>query len=92
MFGIPAPLAYLLASWIVVTAILAVLLIYGKIVSSEQSRFYIKKLENVDLANEEKVITEKLARLKRGVVPLAVLSVVLLLATAAVWVWFGLMA
>ena len=90
MLGIAAPLAYLLASWVVVTAILAALLIYGKIVSSEQNRFYMKRLENEQVANEEKTITEKMDRLKRSVIPLAVLSVVLLLATTAVWIWMGL--
>jgi hypothetical protein len=90
MFGIAAPLAYLLASWVVVTAILAALLIYGKVVSSEQNRFYMKRLENEQVANEEKTITEKLNRLKRSVIPLAVLSGVLLLATTAVWIWMGL--
>lgn len=92
MFGIAPPLLYLLLSWVVVTAILAGLLIYGKMVSNEENRFYMKRLENEAVATEERTITEKLNRLKRSVIPLAVLSVVLLLATTAVWIYYGLRA
>jgi cell division septal protein FtsQ len=92
MFGIAAPVAYLLASWVVVTVILVVLLIYAKTVSAEDNRFNGKRLEDERVVAEERAITEKLNRLKRRVIPLAVLSVVLLLATTAVWVWFGLKA
>ncbi|MGH9679684.1 MAG: hypothetical protein ACRD4Y_07010 [Candidatus Acidiferrales bacterium] len=91
MFGIPPLLAYLLATWILVTAILAILLIYGKIVSTEQNRFNVKRLESEEAAKEEKTIGEKMERLKRGIIPLAVLSGVLLLVTTAVWIWMGLM-
>lgn len=92
MFGIAAPVAYLLASWVVVTMILVVLLIYGRTVSVEDNRYNGNRLGNERVAAEERAITEKLNRLKRRVIPLAVLSGVLLLATTAVWVWIGLRA
>lgn len=90
MFGIAPPLAYLLLSWVVVTAILAVLLIYAKMISAEENRFYVKRLEDEGAVIEERTIMEKLQRLKRSAIPLAVLSGALLLATAAVWIWLGL--
>jgi hypothetical protein len=90
MFGIAAPVAYLLVSWVVITTILAVLLVYGKMVSAEENRFYGKRLEDERVLAQERTIMEKLDRLKRGAIPLAVLSGVLLLATTAVWVWIGL--
>jgi hypothetical protein len=90
MFGMAAPLAYLLLSWAVVTMILVVLLIYRKIVSAEENRFYGKRLEDERLITHERSIMEKLNRLKRSTVPLAVLSGVLLLASVAVWIWMGL--
>ncbi len=92
MFGIAPPLAYLLLSWVIVTAILAGLLIYGKMVSAEENRFHTKRLENQEVAAEERTIIEKLNRVKRGAIPLAVLSGVLLLATTAVWIYLGLLA
>lgn len=92
MFGIAPVLVYLLLSWIVVTTILAGLLVYGKMVAAEEDRFDIKRLEDARAAAEERTITEKLSRLKRSVIHLAVLSVVLLLATTAVWIYFGLKA
>lgn len=92
MFGMAAPLAYLSVSWVVVTTILVALLIYGKMVSGEENRYYGKRLEDERVIAEERVIMEKLNRLKRSAIPLAVLSGVLFLATAAVWVWMGLRA
>ena len=90
MFGIAAPVFYLLISWVVVTAILAALLIYGKMVSSEEDRFYTRRLEDEKLVSEERSITDRLNRVKRSAIPLAVLSGALLLATTTVWLWLGL--
>lgn len=90
MFGITAPLAYLLVSWALVTTILAVLLVYGKIVAAEENRFYGKRLEDEKVITQERTIMEKLNRLRRSAVTLTVLSGVLLLASAAVWIWMGL--
>lgn len=92
MHGITSPVAYLLLAWIVVTAILAGLLTYGKMVSAEDDRYSTKRLEDAEAAAEERTITEKLNRLKRSTIPLAVLSAVLLLATTAVWIYLGLKA
>ena len=90
MFGIAAPLSYFLTSWALVTAILVALLVYGKIVAAEENRFYGKRLEDESVITQERTIMVKLNRLRRSAVPLAVLSGVLLLASAAVWIWMGL--
>jgi hypothetical protein len=79
-----------LFSWVVVTTILAALLIYGKIVSEEENSFHTRRLEDERVVDEERAITDKLDRLKRSAIPLAVLSGALLLATATVWIWLGL--
>ena len=92
MLGIAAPLSYFLVSWAVVTTTLAALLVYSKIVAAEENRFYGKRLEDEKVITRERTIMEKLNRLRRSAVPLAVLSGVLLLASAAVWIWMGLRA
>jgi hypothetical protein len=90
MFATLGPTSYLLFSWGLVTLVLATLLVYSWTVSKQEDRFHFKKLEDERVAAQERFITEKMSRLRRGIVPLAVLSGLLLLATAAVWVWSGL--
>jgi hypothetical protein len=91
MAGLPAPLAYLLFSWIVVTAVLVVLLVYRTTLSTkEDDQLYLNKAEAVMMGGEQRVIIGKLEKLNKPILLLAVLSGVLLLATAAMWVYIGL--
>jgi hypothetical protein len=91
MAGLPAPLAYLVISWVVVTAVLVVLLVYRTTLSTkEDDQLYLNKAEAVMMGGEQRAIIGKLEKLHVPILAMAVLSGVLLIASAAVWVWIGL--
>jgi hypothetical protein len=84
-------LEYLLSSWIAVTAILMVLVIYGNTLSTrEDDELYLNRAEQVMMAAEQNVLIGKMNRLARVIVGFAILSGLLFAATAGVWVWIGL--
>ncbi len=84
-------LMYLFISWGVVTAVLFVLVIYGNALSSrEEDQLYLNKAEQAMMASEQQVLISKMNQLARIIIYLAVLSGLLLMAWAAVWVWVGL--
>lgn len=90
MSGVPTPLAYLLFSWGIVTAVLLVLVIYGNTLSiREDTELYLNKAEDEMMAAEQKALVVKMDRLKRVILILAVFSGILLVVTASVWVWIG---
>ncbi|MGO9591559.1 MAG: hypothetical protein ACLP3K_16135 [Candidatus Acidiferrales bacterium] len=90
MGGIPAPLAYLLMACGLTTAALAILVIYGDILSTrEEDQLYLDKAEQPMLA-EQKILIGKMDRLKKVIITLAVISGTLVLASAGVWLWIGL--
>ena len=91
MIGISHSLAYLLVSWGVVTAVLVVLVIYGNTLSSrEDDELYLNQAEQVMMASEQQTLIGKMNHLARVIVYLAVLSGLLLAASAGVWAWIGL--
>jgi len=91
MIGISHSLAYLLVSWGVVTAVLVVLVIYGNTLSSrEDDELYLNQAEQVMMASEQQILIGKMNHLARVIVYLAVLSGLLLAASAGVWAWIGL--
>jgi hypothetical protein len=82
---------YLLASWIAVTGILIVLVIYGNALSTrEDDELYLNRAEQVMMAAEQNVLIRKMSRLARIIVGFAILSALLFAATAGVWAWIGL--
>ncbi len=84
-------LEYLLASWIAVTGILVVLVIYGNALSTrEDDELYLNPAEQVMMAAEQNVLITKMTQLARVIVAFAILSGVLFAAAAGVWVWIGL--
>jgi len=84
-------LEYLLASWIGVTGILVVLVIYGNALSiREDDELYLNSAEQVMMATEQNVLIRKMNRLARVIIGFAVLSGLLFAATASVWVWIGM--
>jgi len=84
-------LEYLLASWIAVTAILIVLVIYGNALSTrEDDELYLNRAEQVMMAAEQNVLIRKMSRLARVIVGFVILSGLLFAATAGVWAWIGL--
>ncbi len=91
MNGISHSLIYLLASWGAVTAVLIALVIYGNTLSSrEEDQLYLNQAEQVMMASEQQVLISKMQHLARAIIYLSVISGVLLLASASLWVWIGL--
>ncbi len=78
-------------SWGGITAVLIVLLIYGNTLSiREDDELYLNKAESHMMASEQRTLIAKMDQLKRVIIALAALSMILLLASAGVWVWIGL--
>jgi hypothetical protein len=91
MIGMSHSLTYLFLSWGAVTAVLLVLVIYGNTLSSrEEDQLYLNEAEQTMMASEQQVLIGKMNHLARVIVYLAVLSGLLLLVSAGVWVWIGL--
>lgn len=87
----PASLQYLLMVWGIVTTVLTVLVIYGNTLSTrEDDQIYLNKAEETMMASEQRVLVVKMSHLAHIIVALAILSGILLAASAGVWVWAGL--
>jgi cytochrome b subunit of formate dehydrogenase len=90
MGEVSGPLAYLLFAWGAVTAVLVVLVIYRTTLSTrEDDQLYLNSAEQVMMGTEQQALIAKMNRVGRPIMWLSVLSGILLLATAGVWVWRG---
>ena len=90
MGDISGPLAYLLLSWGLITVVLVILLVYRATISSkEDDQLYLNKAEVSMMGGDQAVIINRLNRLVKPIVALAILSGILLLASASMWVWIG---
>ena len=79
----------LMISWGVITAALVVLVVYrGTLSSKEDDQIFIDAAEQHHY-REQQAIISRLSRLTRPIIALAVLSGVLLLASAGVWIYQG---
>ena len=88
MFGV---LAILLMVWGAVTAALIVLVIYGNTLDNHQDEeFYVNKKEEEFMGGQQKILVAKMERLKKVIFSLAVVSGILLLSSATIWVYIGL--
>lgn len=84
-------LMFLFASWSLVTTALVILVIYGNTLSSrEEDQLYLNKAEQEMMASEQQVLIGKMQHLARIIVYVAILSGLLLFATAGLWAWIGL--
>ena len=84
------PLAYLLLSWGVVTAVLVMLVVYRVTLSSrEDDQIIISKAED-HIAAEQREIVSRITQLSRPIFALTLASGVLLVASAGVWIYEGL--
>lgn len=91
MAAIPAPLSYLLIACGITTAVLAILVIYGDMLATrEEDQLFLNKAEQAMMASEQRVLISKMDRLKKVIWVLAVISGILVLASAGTWVWIGL--
>ena len=90
MGDISGPLAYLLLSWGLITVALIALLIYRVTLSNkEDDQLYLNKAEISMMGSEQAVVISRLNRLGKPILALAILSGLLLLASASLWVWIG---
>jgi hypothetical protein len=88
---VPSPLAMLLMVWGAVTAALIALIIYGNTLDiHEDEEFYINKKEEEFMGGPQKILVAKMERLKTVIFSLAVVSGILLLTSATIWVYIGL--
>ena len=82
-------LTLLMISWSVITAVLAVLVIYrGTLSSKEDDQIFIDAAEQHHY-REQVAIIARMSRLTKPIIALAVLSGVLLLVSAGVWLYQG---
>ena len=90
MGDISGPLAYLLLSWGLITTALVVLLVYRATLSNkEDDQLYLNKAEVAMMGSDQAAVITKLNRLGKPIWALAILSGLLLLASASLWVWIG---
>ena len=83
-------LMVLMVSWGVITAVLAVLVIYrGTLSSREDDQIFIDAAER-HYHEEQQAIIARMTRLTRPIIALAVISGVLLLTSAGIWIYGGL--
>ena len=86
----PVLLMLLMVSWGVITAVLAILVIYRETLSSkEDDQIFIDAAEQHHY-QEQQAIIAKMSRLTKPIIALAVISGVLLLTSAGVWIYGGL--
>jgi hypothetical protein len=79
----------LMISWGVITVVLVVLVIYrGTLSSREDDQIFIDAAEQHHY-QEQVAIIARISRLTKPIIALAVLSGVLLLASAGVWIYQG---
>jgi hypothetical protein len=77
----------LMISWVVITFVLVVLVVYrGTLSSKEDDQIFIDAAEQHHY-QEQLVIIARISRLTRPIVALAFVSGVLLLANAGIWIY-----
>jgi Tfp pilus assembly protein PilN len=90
MGEISGPLAYLLVSWGLITVVLVILLIYRATISTkEDDQLYLNKAQVEMMGSEQAAVVTRLNKLSKPILTLAILSGILLLASASLWVWIG---
>jgi hypothetical protein len=90
MGDISGPLAYLLLSWGLITVALIALLVYRATLSNkEDDQLYLNKAEVSMMGSDQAVLISRLNRLGKPIIAFAILSGILLLASASLWVWIG---
>ena len=91
MGGIQAPLSYLLMACGASTVVLIVLVIYGNSLSvREEDQIYLNKGDEVMLAADQRILVAKMDRLEKMIFTLAVITGILVVSSASVWIWMGL--
>jgi hypothetical protein len=82
-------LTLLMIAWGVITAVLAILVIYrGTLSSREDDQIFIDAAEQHHYRDQQDIIA-RISSLTRPIIALAVVSGALLIATASVWLYRG---
>ena len=82
-------LTLLMSAWGVITIVLAILVIYrGTLSSREDDQIFIDASEQHHYQEQQAIIAQ-MSRLTRPIIALAVVSGVLLIASASVWLYQG---
>jgi hypothetical protein len=82
-------LTILMIAWGVITAVLAILVIYrGTLSSREDDQIFIDAAEQHHYREQQDIIA-RISSLTRPIIALAVVSGALLIATASVWLYRG---
>jgi hypothetical protein len=80
----------LLVSWGIVTAILILALIYRSMLENrEEDQIFLDSAAQ-SMANEQRALLSRIEKLSRPITALIVVSAVLLVAVAGVWIYQGL--
>jgi len=82
-------LASLLIAWGVITAILVCVLIYRSMLENREEDQLFLDAAGQSMANEQKAIVARIEGLGRPITALIILSSVLLVAVAGLWIWQG---
>lgn len=83
-------LMLLMVSWGVITAVLIILVIYrGMLSAREDDQIFIDAAEKHHYEEQQAIIAQ-MARLTKPIIALAVISGVLLLTSAGIWIYGGL--
>ncbi len=82
-------LTILMGSWVVITAVLAILVIYrGTLSSREDDQIFIDAAEQHHYREQQDIIA-RISSLTRPIIALAVVSGVLLMVSAGLWLYQG---
>jgi beta-lactamase regulating signal transducer with metallopeptidase domain len=82
-------LTILMGSWVVITAVLAILVIYrGTLSSREDDQNFIDAAEQHHYREQQDIIA-RISSLTRPIIALAVVSGVLLMVSAGLWLYQG---
>ena len=82
----------LMISWGVITCVLVVLVVYrGTLSSKEDDQIFIDAAEQHHY-QEQLVIIDRISRLTKPIIALAIASGALLLASAGVWIYQGFLS
>ena len=83
-------LMLLMVSWAVITSVLIILVIYRGVLSTrEDDQIFIDAAEQ-HLYQEQQAVIAKMSRLTKPIIALAVISGILLLTSAGIWIYGGL--
>lgn len=86
----PVLLMLFMVSWGVITTVLVILVVYrGTLSSKEDDQIFIDAAEQHHYQDQQAVIA-KMSRLTKPIIALAVISGVLLLTSAGLWIYGGL--